>query len=197
MSPRIVFLAALALLGAAKATTITAGGGTGAAQFVTTTGVLLTPTNASIQVGTYNSTTNVFTQFATGDLSPITFSTVAALRGRWIGNAVDNSPAANLFNGQPIWLRIDVDLGAGTTGTAYFGSTSVFPTHNGGVADNLQIQTSSFTSFDADASTPGTAAFQAPGNGFPTGWITIGVVPEPSAGLLSVLGAIGLLRRRR
>ena len=185
------------MLGAAKATTITAAGGTTGAQFVTSTGAFLTPANASLQIGSYNSTTNVFTQFAPGDSTPILLSPTGALLGRWTGNLSDLSIAASAFNGQQIWVRIAVDLGAGRTGLAYFGSSSAFPTNNGGVGDNLAVFASSLTSIDADASTPGSAAYIAPTVGFVNGRITIGVVPEPSAGFLCVLGVIGLLRRRR
>ena len=175
----------------------TAMGSSTGAQFVTSTGVFLAPTNSLVQIGVYNPSSNVFTQFATGDLTPITIGVIPPLLGRWSGSFSDLSIVANSFNGQPIWVRIAVDLGAGTTGLAYFGSTSVFPTNGFGVGDNLNVFASGLTSIDADASTPGSAAFVAPGGGFANGRITIGVVPEPAAGLLFVLGAIGLLRRRR
>lgn len=197
MSPRVFLFAFLAVVGSAGATSINAVGGSGSAQFVTSTGVFLTPTIASVQVGIFNSTTNVFTQFATGDLSPISFVTVPSLLGRWNGGFSDFTATANDFNGQPIWFRIAVDLGGGATGLAYFGSTSFFPTNGFGLGDNLNVFTSSLTSIDVDASTPGSAAYIAPGDGFLSGRITIGVVPEPSTALLGAIGAFCVLRRRR
>jgi len=182
---------------AANATTITGSGGTTGAQFVTSTGVFLTPTNATVQIGTFNTTTNIFTQFAVADASPISFGTTASLQGRWLGNFSDNSASATPFNGQQIWVRIAVDLGGGATGLAYFGSTVNFPTNGGGVGDTANLPGTSLTSIDVDSSTAGTSAFIAPGDGFTNGRVVIGVIPEPSVALLGALGVFGLIRRRR
>jgi hypothetical protein len=197
MKTKLFILGAILAGGLAQATTITGSGGTTGAQFVTSTGVFLTPTNATVQVGTFNTTTNLFTQFAATDTSPISFGTSAALTGRWLNSFGDNSGTAAAFNGQQIWVKISVDLGGGVTGTGYFGSTLNFPTNGGGVGDGLSLPGSSLTTFDEDASRTGTAAFIAPGGGFTNGRVTIGVVPEPSTALLGLLGVAGLIRRRR
>jgi hypothetical protein len=196
MKTKLFILGALVAGGLAQATTVTGSGGTTGAQFVTSTGVFLTPTNASVQVGTFNSTTNLFTQFAVADASPINFGTTATLEGRWLGNFADTSAAANAFNGAPIWVRIAVNLGNGVTGTAFFSSTVLFPNNGGGVGDSTNLPGTSLTAFDEDSSTAGTAAF-ASGGGFTNGRVTIGVVPEPSTALLGLLGIAGLIRRRR
>jgi len=197
MKTKLLALSAILVSGLAHATTVTGSGGTTGAQFVTSTGVFLTPTNATVQVGTFNTTTNLFTQFAAADASPISFGTTAALTGRWLANYADTSAAANAFNGAPIWVRIAVDLGNGFTGTAFFGSTVLFPNNGGGVGDSVNLPGTSLTVFDEDASTVGTAAFQPADGEFVNGRVTIGVIPEPSTALLGLLGVAGLIRRRR
>lgn len=197
MKLKLAVLAALAIGSVANATTITGSGGTAGAQFVTSTGVFLTPTNATVQVGSFNTTTNIFTQFAALDTTPINFGTSAALTGRWLGSFGDNSADANAFNGQQIWVRIAVDLGNGFTGTGLFGSTLNFPANGGGVGDGLSLPGSSLTTFSESLSTAGTAGFAPADGGFVNGRVTIGVIPEPSTALLGLLGVAGLIRRRR
>ena len=195
MKTKLFILGALVAGGLAQATTITGSGGTTGAQFVTSTGVFLTPSNSTVQVGTFNVGTSIFTQFAALDATPINFGTTPTLQGRWLGNYADTAATANAFNGLPIWVRISVDLGGGINGLAHFSSTVSFPTNGGGVGDSVNLAGTTLTGF-APSSTPGTAAFAA-GGGFTNGRVTIGVVPEPTTALLGLLGIVGLIRRRR
>lgn len=199
MKLKLAILALVAAATAANATTIGSGGGTATAQFFTSTGVILSPTNATVQVGIYNGT--LFTQFAAADSSPMTFSTVAATLGRLSGNWADTGTTANAFNGQAVWFRVSVDLGGGQTGLAYFSGTNpgatvpatgtLFPTNGGGVGDSLNYDARNLTILGAGSS-EGSAAYNAG-----TNRIVIGVVPEPSTALLGLLGVAGLIRRRR
>ena len=101
--PLVLAFALSATLG--QATTIVGSGGTAGAQFITTEGIFLTPTNSVVQVGVYDAI-NGFTQFASTDISPITFGTTTSLTGRWLGNFADTSSLANSFNGKQIAVRI-------------------------------------------------------------------------------------------
>jgi hypothetical protein len=185
---KLALLGALLAIGSVQATTITASGGTTGAQFVTSAGTFLTPSNATVTVGSLSE--GVFTPFAVADASPISFGTTAALEGRWLGNAADTSNAANPFNGLQIWFRIETTADGG--GLAFFGSTLNFPANGAGVGDSLSVPGSSLTTFHAGLSEELTASYNAG-----TNTVVIGVVPEPSALLLGGLGLIGLLRRRR
>jgi hypothetical protein len=199
MKLKLAILGLVAAISTANATTIGSGGGTATAQFFTSTGVILSPTNATVQVGTYNG--SLFTQFAAADATPMTFSTVAATVGRLSGNWADIGATANAFNGQAVWFRVTVDLGGGQTGLAYFSGTSpgatvtttptVFPTNGGGVGDSLNYDARNLTILGE-----GSSQFSAAYNSG-TNRITIGVVPEPSTALLGLLGIAGLIRRRR
>lgn len=187
---------ALGAASVAQATTITLGGGTAGLQWQSSTGVVLSPTNATIQVGSLVG--EVFTQFAPGDLTPPTFSTTTALLGRWSGNASVNGALAVPFNGQQIWYKIDVNLGNGVTGTGFFAQTGInFPNDANGVGDALTVSSATLNVVGA-ASTAGSGLFADPDA---TGPLlargVIGVVPEPSVALLGALGVFGLLRRRR
>jgi hypothetical protein len=180
----LALLGTLFAVGSARATTITASGGTTGAQFITSTGVFLTPVNSTVTVGSLVG--GVFTPFAITDPTPITFGTTSAFEGRWLGNAGDISNAANPFNGLQIWFRITVLDGA----VAYFGSTFNFPANGNGVGDLLSVPGSSLTTLNTELSFPGSAAYNAD-----TNRVVIGI-PEPSALVLGSLGLVGLLRRR-
>jgi hypothetical protein len=181
-------------MAASNATTVTAGGGTTGAQFVTSAGTFLTPTNATVEVGSLSG--SIFTKFAVTDASPINFGTSVALTGRWLGNFADTSAAANPFNGLQIWFKVSTTADGG--GLAYFSGGQLFPNNGGGVADAITISASTLTTINADLSSVNSAAFQNNNVGtYPNGYVTIGVIPEPSAALLGALGALGLLRRRR
>ena len=182
---------AAALIGSANATTITAAGGTGGALFVSSTGVTLTAANTTITAGTYNG--SVFTAFSPADASPIDISTVnnPSFFGKWAGDTSDISAAANAFNNAQIWFQVFVDLGNEQVGTAYLSGGQLFPTNNNGVGDSIAINSNTLTTLGA-GSTDGSAAYNVGSN-----QIVIGVVPEPSAALLGLLGVVGLIRRRR
>ncbi|MCF7676324.1 MAG: hypothetical protein K9N23_02070 [Akkermansiaceae bacterium] len=190
-SALITSIVAAAMVGSVGATTVTASGGTTGAQFITSAGTFLTPTNAVVSVGLLEA--NIFTMFATADATPINFGTAAILEGRWLGNAADTSVAANPFNGLQIWFKIETTADGG--GVGYFSGGQNFPANGAGVGDSTTIGGASLNTINAGLSTPGTEAFNA-GKGT-TGQVTIGVVPESSVALLGALGALGLLRRRR
>lgn len=177
-------------MGSANATTITAAGGTGGAQFITSTGVLLTAANTEISVGTYSG--SVFTAFSPADASPIDISTVdnPSFFGKWAGDTSDISSAANAFNGAQIWFRVIWGLGEGQETVIYLSGGQIFPNNNNGVGDAIAINSNTLTILGA-GSAPGSAAYNST-----TNQIVIGV-PEPSAALLGLLGAVGLIRRRR
>lgn len=186
--------ATLALTGA-NATTVTATGGTTGAQFITSTGTILTSGNTSIAVGRL--TGDVFTQFAPSDISPPTLGSAGALLGRWSGNAADASNVtASPFNGAVIVFRLTTTANGG--GVAYFSNpANVFPTANSGVGDNFNYSASALNTVNS-LSSPNSAAFRNDNAAaYPNGYVTVGVVPEPSAALLGAVGALGLLRRRR
>ncbi len=187
------------ILGAAsvaQATTITLGGGTAGLQWQSSTGVVLSPTNATIQVGSLVG--GIFTQFAPDDLTAPTFATSAALLGRWSGNASVNGAPAVPFNGLQIWYQIDVNLGNGITGRGLFSQTGInFPNDANGVGDTLTVSSATLNVI-GEASTAGSGLFADPDA---TGPLlargVVGVVPEPSVALLGALGVFGLIRRRR
>lgn len=188
MKLKLIALSA-ALIGSASATTITAGGGTGGAQFYTSQGSILTNATTTFRAGTWNG--SVFTAFGTADPTPIVISTVVpTLAGRWSAGFTDNNTVtASPFNGQVIWFEVTTTLDGG--GTAYFSGTPVFPNTNNGVGDSLTYNSTSLLTLGT-GSTAGSRAYQAG-----DGRIIIGVVPEPSVALLGALGALGLIRRRR
>lgn len=185
----------IAVSSSLSATTVTASGGTTGAQFITTLGTFLTPTNSTVSVGFFEA--NIFTAFALADATPISFGTTASLTGRWLGNAADTSVAANAFNGKQIWFKIETTADGG--GLGYFSGGQLFPANGAGVGDSITIAGSTLTQTNAALSTPGTAGFvnQTTNPATPNGRVTIGVVPETSTALLGALGALGLLRRRR
>ncbi len=199
MKLSIALISSFAAFGVAQATTIGVGGGTAAAQFVTSTGVILSPSNATVHVGTYID--SVFRQFAVTDSTPMTFATTGALQGRLSGNWADTSNEATAFNGAQVWFRVSVDLGGGIVGTAFFaganpgetvpGTGTVFPNNGNGVGDSLNYDSRNLTIL-GEGSERGSAAYNALSN-----TIVIGVIPEPSTALLGLLGTAGLLRRRR
>lgn len=196
----------LGLIASANATTISNGGGTSASLFVTSTGVTLTSTNSTFAIGTWNSGTSLFTQFALPavDTTPMVIGTTV-FAGKLTGNFSDNTAAATSFNNALIWYRVAVDLGGGTTGIAYFTGADIgvtvpatstkFPVNGFGASDSLAADTRNLTVLGL-GSTAGSAAYSAAGNAVANS-IVIGVVPEPSAALLGAIGALGLLRRRR
>lgn len=177
-----------AMFGVANATTITAAGGTGGAQFFTSAGTMLTNINSSFSAGLWDGTT--FTVFGALDPSPIAISTNAALPGRWSGGFTDNNnTTASPFNGLAIWFRVTTTANGG--GVAYFRSTATFPNANGGFSDSINVSSVTLTTLGTGSSV-NSRAYQAS-----DGKIIIGVVPEPSVALLGALGALGLIRRRR
>lgn len=194
-SKLVGLLVSLGLAGISQAVVITASGGTTGAQFVTSVGTLLTSTNASIEVGSLSG--NIFTQFAVADLTQPAFGAAGGvLAGRWTGNATDNNNVtASPFNSAQIWFKVTTTADGG--GVGYYGSSLNFPVANAGVGDSLSVPASSLSTVNTTLSTDGVAAFQAANGTFPNGFVTIGVIPEPSAALLGALGALGLLRRRR
>jgi hypothetical protein len=188
MKTKLVLLAMVAATCSLKATTITAGGGTGGAQFYTSAGSILTNLNSSFSAGTWNGT--AFTSFGAADPTPIAISTVASLAGRWSAGFTDNNnTTAGVFNGLPVWFRVTTTADGG--GTAYFSGASVFPNANGGVGDSLTVSSVTLTTLGA-GSADFSRAYSASDSK-----IIVGVIPEPSAALLGAVGALGLLRRRR
>jgi hypothetical protein len=197
-------LVSLALIGAASATTISVGGGTSGALWVTSTGVTLTAANSVFKIGLWNGTT--FTQFASTDTTPMAIGT-AVFAGKLTGNYSDNSAAATTFNNALIWYQVAVNLGGGATGLGYFSGPDVgiafpavstkFPANGAGVGDSLAAETRNLTVLGA-GSTDGSRGYSSAAAGsFPANSIVVGVIPEPSAALLGAFGALGLLRRRR
>ena len=197
MKATFSLLAALLGFGAANATTVTGSGGTTGAQFVNGFGEFLTPSNSTVQVGTFNEGSGIFTQFAALDATPINFGTTTSLQGRWLGNFADTSAGANAFSGSPIWVLILIlNQSGGLSFRGLFRSTVLFPMNGGGVGDSVNLPGSSLTYVAPMVSSPGSRSFIAPGDGFPSGRVIVGM-PEPSTALLSLLGVAGLIRRRR
>ncbi|WP_367870455.1 PEP-CTERM sorting domain-containing protein [Luteolibacter sp. Populi] len=179
-------LAAILAIGGAKATTISLAGGVAGLMFTTSEGQTLQPmAGVSLQVGRLNTTTGVFTQFAPTDATPPSFGTTGNLAGRWLGNASDNTAAADAFNGAQMWFRV------GFFGSvSYFtGPSALFPTNASGAGDTLTFSSIGLTQFSLEWSSPGTA--------ITNNQAIVPATPEPSALLLGVLGMVGLLRRRR
>jgi hypothetical protein len=189
MKTKEIVCALFALSSIAGATTVTAGGGTGGAQFYTSAGTILTSSNSTIRVGRF--VADVFTPFGLSDPTPIAISTVAALAGRWSAGYTDNSATATDFNGAQIWFQVTTTADNG--GTATFSGGQFFPNNAGGAADATTISSVTLTTLGA-GSTAGSRAYEVG-----DGRIIIGVtaIPEPSTMLLGALGALGLLRRRR
>lgn len=176
-------------MGQALGTTIVANSNSTGRIFVTSTGVLLTPTNATIEAGRLEFGTN-FVVFAPGDSTPLTFATAAFNAGRWTGALADPTFAASAFDVETIWFRISVNLGGGLQGMALLSGSAIFPISNGGVADSLTVNSTELNTIGA-GSTVGTA-FDSGNNR-----VVIGVVPETSALGLALLGGLLALRRRR
>jgi|ERR1035437_1152788 hypothetical protein len=192
-SKLITLLAVAATLGSASATTITGSGGTTGAQFITSAGTMLTSANASILCGSMSG--NIFTRFAIADVTPIVLGSSGVLLGRWSSSFADTSATAVPFNGLQVWFKVTTTADNG--GVGYFGSTLNFPSNGGGVGDSLSVAASTLSSVNSTDSSTGTAAFHVASVTYPNGFVTIGVVPEPSAALLGAFGVLGLLRRRR
>jgi len=181
---------AAAMVGAANATTIAAGGGTAGATFISSSGVTATAANTSIIAGTLVG--NLFTPFSPADVSPLDISTVnnAAFFGKWAGDTSDISAAANAFTGAQIWFAVTMTV-EGNVGTAYFSGGQTFPANGNGVGDGITIDSKTLTTLGGPSSAL-SAAYNAQ-----TNTITVGLIPEPSSVLLGLLGAVGLIRRRR
>ncbi|WP_367870457.1 PEP-CTERM sorting domain-containing protein [Luteolibacter sp. Populi] len=178
-------LAVVLAIGGAHAATISLAGGAAGLSFVTSEGAAIVPgATVSLQVGRLNTTTGVFTQFAPTDATPPSFGASGTITGKWLGNASDNTAAADAFNGAQIWFQVKA-----FGGTAYFtGPTALFPTNASGAGDTLTFSSVGLTQFSQEWSTAGTAI---------NGTQAVVGVPEPSALLLGALGMVGLLRRRR
>jgi hypothetical protein len=189
-------LAALTLIGAAQATTISVGGGVAAALWVTAQGITLTNLNSSFAIGTYDGT--IFTQFAPTDATPMAIGTVAATLGRLTGNFSDTTNAATAFNGQIITYRVSVNFG-GLQSVSYFAGPEVgvqfpgvptkFPVNGFGAGDSLAAETRNLTILGA-----GSHIYARAWNGTN---IIAGGIPEPATSFLGLLGVAGLIRRRR
>jgi len=172
----------------ASATTIFAGGGTLGRIFQTSSGILLTNTNSSIDVGKMQGSS--FIEFAPNEISPIMIFTVSApqFHGKWSGAESDLTTAADAFNGETVWFRVSFNLG-GDSGVAYFSSGALFPTNSSGVGDSLTVNSTSLTTVGADSTTGSLIDT--------TNDIIVIGVPEPSSLLLGLLAGLPLLRRRR
>ena len=187
MKSIITALVASAVISSAGAATIVLGGGTNGLTFLTDTGVLLSPSNATIQVGSLVG--NTFTQFAPLDPTQPTFATTGVLAGKWSGNASDNAATADIFNGQQVWFKIDINI-EGITGTAFVSqSGQVFPNNASGVGDSLTISSQNLDVINESLNTVPVR--------IENGQMIFTVVPEPSAFLLGVIGAVGLVSRRK
>jgi hypothetical protein len=135
-SPHAVFVSLLGCSLLSSAATVSLSTHPQVFQFMTPNGHLLTPINARIQVGNWNRYSSVFTEFAPSDVSPPTFSTMPAFRGRWTGDAVDNSDTAAQLAGLEIWFRITVFYQGGLEASAFFsGNGMIFPSNDEGVDD--------------------------------------------------------------
>ncbi|MEP4077512.1 PEP-CTERM sorting domain-containing protein [Haloferula sp.] len=184
---KIALIGSLLAAATANGTTVTAGGGTGGAQFFTSGGSILTNLNSAFATGIWNGTN--FVEFAPLDATPIAISTIGIFAGRWSGNSADTSNAADAFGGAPIWFRVTTDADGG--GVAYFSGSEVFPNNGGGVGDSISVNSTTLETLGVGSSA-GSRAYQAG-----DGQIIIGTVPEPSIALLGALGVLGLVRRRR
>jgi hypothetical protein len=181
-----IILAALAPASAFGTIVTAAGGGPTGWEFYTSTGELLSPTNASVAVGRMEGSS--FIEFAPDDPTPITFVT-GTFAGQWTGFITDNSGAANAFDGQSIWFRIEADVSPGFSGVAYFSGALLFPVNNGGVGDQVVYNANALTTVGAE-STAGSIIDSANGR------IVVGV-PEASSLSLAGLALLGMLRRKR
>lgn len=188
-------LAALAavLISSASAATVTLTGGLNGLQFGYTT-TLQNPTFvafansgqslATISVGSFQGT--VFSAFASADSTSPAFGS-GVMAGRWLGDASDNGPTADVFAGRQVWFQISTTFN-GQTYTGYFADTgTLFPVNDGGVNDDITVD-----SRNLDTVSPNSTGT----------WIIDGsrvtlAIPEPSIALLGSIGVLALLRRRR
>ena len=174
-------LGLLCLVSGAGATTITL---TGPADFLVTdiTGAPLSFRN--VEVG-FIDASGAFVQFAPSDASQPSIGLASgALPGRFIGNASDNSSAADLFNGE----TIVVNFVKGGVNVFVSSSTGVFPNNNSGVGDTFSLSAVTLDTIE-DLSTPNGVFIESD---------VIIIVPEPSSALLAGLALVGgLIRRRR
>lgn len=171
----ILGVAAICTITSSNAATVSVTGGFGTGVLVTVDGLSST---YSLDVGGFES--NIFTAFASPAVNKAAGTKIA-------GSFAGVGPAS--LNSDAIFLRITTPVGF-----VILNSAAAFP------ADTSSALGSSTVSFTSSAS--GSVVSFGGGDVSGASFLTANnlnftAVPEPSAALLGMIGALGLLRRRR
>ena len=180
------------------------------ANFTGTTGIAITDMagvvtpSYSVAVGTFTSTAfsdadSVRTMFVQNGSAVNSALPFAGFFNTQISDAATSTDGSDSFVGNPIYIVVgnNTSFAASTDFIVY--QTGVnWPQEAPAVGATALAKTDSASStllYGTETVTSGATGAFAANNGTPG--VTFGVVPEPSVALLGMLGALGLIRRRR
>ena len=201
----IIAVSIIASVSSIHAAAITFGAVPTAQQFLDRDGVALA--GGLVLVGTFSDAASISLKPGSVDSS---FSNIASTAGwtqfsqlgiatntagRVGGQVIDNTSAADFFNGKPLFLWVfNGTTRANSTQFGIFRAGSapvpwVFPTNAGGVGDSLTLSTT--------ATGAGTISALGGVGSSGSGLRLVAPVPEPGTVALLLVGAVGFASRRR